>query len=367
MILSKQLGLLTDLMYREAGEGEQEQMKPIAAFPMRTGATLLVFLTLFVGCTTVKEEVRPKEEARPQQPLAPRIYVANESSNSVTVIDLASLNVIATVNSLNHSTHDLSISRDGKILFATNLASGKVSVIDTERLETVASISTGSRAHVVTLTNDNRHAWVANIADDNISIVDTETLRILGTVPVGKGPTGLAFSRDGRFAFVSNQGDKAVEILDVASHQVVKTIPVGNNPHFLVLGPDGRIWGTNTGDDDIFVIDPVTLEKIATYQVGSEPQQIAFGFKGIRGPNAYVTVSGMNKVVVLNADLKSMRVLEQIDVGQRPNGIWANPEGTRLYVVHESSNDLRVIDTGTSEVIGSVPVGRKPIRVIVSR
>jgi YVTN family beta-propeller protein len=50
-----------------------------------------------------------------------------------------------------------------------------------------------------------------------------------------------------------------------------------------------------------------------------------------------------------------------------PDGIAANREGTRVYVTHEVSNDLRVIDTGMSQLIATVPVGRKPIRVVVSR
>jgi YVTN family beta-propeller protein len=207
----------------------------------------------------------------------------------------------------------------------------------------VASIATGDRAHVVTLTNDNRQAWVANIGDNTISIVDTTTFRILGTIAVGKGPTGLTFSRDGRFAYVSNQGDKTVEVIDTASHRVLKAIPVGTNPHFLVLGPDGRIWGTNTGGTDIYIIDPAAQDKIASINVGPGPQQIAFGYKGLQGPNAYVTVAGLNRVVVVSADPRNLRILEQIDVGQRPNGISGNREGTRLFVVHEVSNDLKVI------------------------
>lgn len=326
------------------------------------GEVLLIAVLLLASCATIEK----KEEAQ-QQALTPRIYVANESSNSVTVIDLATLKVIATVDTLNHSTHDLSVSRDGKWVFATNLASGRISVIDAEKLETVASVYTGNRAHVVTLTNDNRQAWIANIGENDVSVLDTQTLRVVGTIPVGKGPTGLTFSRDGRFAFVSNGGDKTVAVVETASHRVLKTIPVGNNPHFLVLGPDGRIWGTNTGDSDIFIIDPVTFEKVGDFKVGAEPQQIAFGYKGTVGPNAYVTVSSLNKVIMLSSDPKNLKVLGQIDVGQRPNGIWSNPDGTRLYVVHETSNDLRVIDTGTNEVIGTVPVGRKPIRVVVSR
>jgi YVTN family beta-propeller protein len=323
----------------------------------KRAAALVLALGLVAGCA----EMQVKEE---EAAARARVFVANESSNSVTVVDGDSFQVVATVDARNHATHDLAVSRDGRWLFATNLASGRLSAINTRALETVASIATGDRAHVVTLTNDNRQAWVANIGDNTISIVDTTTFRILGTIAVGKGPTGLTFSRDGRFAYVSNQGDKTVEVIDTASHRVLKAIPVGTNPHFLVLGPDGRIWGTNTGGTDIYVIDPATQDKVGAINVGPAPQQIAFGFKGLQGPNAYVTVAGLNRVVVVSADPSNLRILEQIDVGQRPNGISNNREGTRLFVVHENSNDLKVIDTGSSSVLATVPVGRKPIRVV---
>lgn len=326
------------------------------------GGYLAFSLSVLVGCAQLAELQKEKVE----QPKS-RIYVANESSNSVTVIDAVTFKVIGTVDAKNESTHDLSLSRDGKWLFATNLASGRLSVIDTDVLETIVSIPTGGRCHVVTLTNDNRHAWVANIADDNVSIVDTVTYRILGTIPVGKGPTGLTFSRDGRFAYVSNQGDKTVAVVDTVTQAVVKRIPVGTNPHFLVLGPDGRIWGCNSGANDIYVIDTASQDIVGSFQIGPAPQQIAFGYKGLTGPLAYVTVAGFNKVLVLGGDATRLRVLEEIDVGDAPNGIWANPQGTRMFVVHEKSSDLRVIDTGTSRVIATVPVGKKPIRVVVSR
>jgi len=334
--------------------------EPMHAMPISrsTGLALVAAaLATLSGCT----EMQGKEA---EEPAHSRVYVANESSNSVTVIDGDSFQVVGTVDARNHATHDLAVSRDGRWLFATNLASGRLSAINTKAMETVASIATGDRAHVVTLTNDNRQAWVANIGENTISVVDTTTFRILGTIAVGKGPTGLTFSRDGRFAYVSNQGDKTVEVIDTASHRVLKAIPVGTNPHFLVLGPDGRIWGTNTGGTDIYVIDPATQDKIASINVGPAPQQIAFGFKGLQGPNAYVTVAGLNRLVVLSADPSNLRILEQIDVGQRPNGISGNREGTRLFVVHEVSNDLKVVDTGSSAVLATVPVGRKPIRVV---
>lgn len=296
-----------------------------------------------------------------------RIYVANESSNDVSVIDATTFQSVGTIPALNHSTHDLAVSRDGRRLYATNLASGRVSVIDTARKETIASIYTGERCHVVALSNDDSQLWVANIGENTISIIDTVTFRILGTIAVGKGPTGLTFSHDGRFAFVSSQGEKTVGVIDTTTHQVVKTIPVGANPHFLVVSRDGHVWGVNTGQNDIYVLDPESHEKVGTFTVGDKPQQIAFAYKGTAGPLAYVTVGSQTKVIGLGGDPKELKVVDEIAVGEGPNGIWSNPEGTRLFVAHDKGNEIRVIDTGTGQTLATVPVGRKPIRVVVSR
>lgn len=325
---------------------------------------LPLFLTLS-GCL-VRDEWRPPTSNEP--PSVPsRIFVANESSNDVSVIDATTYQPVSTIPAKNHSTHDLAVTRDGRRLFATNLASGRVSVIDTVKNDVIASIYTGERSHVVALTNDNTQVWVANIGENSISIVDTTNYRILGTIPVPKGPTGLTFSHDGRFAYVSSQGEKVVSVVDTATHQVIKTIPVGANPHFLVVSRSGHIWGVNTGENDIYVLDPESHEKIGTFVVGDKPQQIAFGYKGTTGPLAYVTVGSQNKVVGLGGDPKNLKVVDEIPVGEGPNGIWSNPEGTRLFVAHDKGNELRVIDTGTGQTLATVPVGRKPIRVVVSR
>ena len=297
----------------------------------------------------------------------PRIYVANESSNDISVIDATSFEPVGTIAALNHSTHDLAISRDGRRLYATNLASGRVSVIDAAKRETIASIYTGERCHVVALSNDDSQLWVANIGDNSISIVDTTTFRILGTIPVSKGPTGLAFSHDGRYAFFSSQGEKTVGVIDTASHQVIKTIPVGANPHFLVVSRSGFVWGVNTGENDVYVLDSENHEKVGAFTVGDKPQQIAFAYKGTQGPIAYVTVGSLNKVIGLSGDPQNLKVVDEIAVGEGPNGIWSNPEGTRLFVAHDKGNEIRVIDTGTGQTLATVPVGRKPIRVVVSR
>ena len=330
----------------------------------------LPFAWSVLGAIVLNGYVAGCAEAPPAQNVMPprdptRIYVANEGSNTVSVIDGDTFQPVAEIQSLNYATHDLALTRDGRKLFATNLASGAVSVIDTTSLQTVASIYTGKRSHVVALTNDGKHAWVANIADGTISIVETIGYRVLGTIPVPQA-MGITFSQDGQFAYVSSM-NKTVSVVDVATHLVVESIPVGANPHFLVLAPNGYIWGTNTGQNDIFVIDPKENKVVGTLEVGPAPQQITFGYKGTTGPLAYISVGGLNKVVTTLADPNNLKIRDQIEVGEEPNGIWANPAGSLVYVAHSKSNDLRVIDTATSQIISTVPLGRKPIRVMVSR
>jgi YVTN family beta-propeller protein len=331
-------------------------VSPVASFKLWP----ILLAGLIVGCAetpSVSNVMPPRDSTR--------IYVANEGSNTVSVIDGDTFKPVGEIESLNYATHDLALTRDGRKLFATNLASGAVSVIETPTLQTVASIYTGKRSHVVAITNDGKHAWVANIADGTVSIVETVGYRVLGVIPVPQA-MGITFSQDGQFAYVSSM-NKTVSVVDVAAHQIIETIPVGTNPHFLVLAPNGYIWGTNTGQNDVFVIDPKENKVVGTLEVGQAPQQITFGYKGTTGPLAYISVGGLNKVVTTLADPKNLKIRDQIEVGEEPNGIWSNPVGSLVYVAHSKSNDLRVIDTATSQVLATVPLGRKPIRVVVSR
>jgi hypothetical protein len=76
-------------------------------------------------------------------------------------------------------------------------------------------------------------------------------------------------------------------------------------------------------------------------KVGPAPQQIAFGYKGLSGPNAYITVGGLNKVLVVGGEPSNMRILEEIPVGDRPTG--SGP--TRKAPASSSSTKARTIST----------------------
>jgi len=50
----------------------------------------------------------------------------------------------------------------------------------------------------------------------------------------------------------------------------------------------------------------------------------------------------------------------------KPSGVSASPEGGRVYVSLQGSDELAVSDTGTHRVINKVSVGLKPVGIAVS-
>jgi YVTN family beta-propeller protein len=297
-------------------------------------------------------------------PAAPRIFVGNEYDASVTVLDARTYRFVGTIVAANPPSSRPWRSVEGPRIVSTTLVGGRLSVIDTTAMEVVASVPAQAAPDAIALTNDGQQVWIANSAENSISILDLRRLRVLGTIATGTGPSGIAFSRDGRVAYVSHVGDHSVAVIELGSHRVVRRLKVGPDPQFLVRAPDGRIWGCNTGGDDVFIIDPESEGVARAVRVGSGPRQIAFGpHPGEPQPAAYVTVSNANKVSVI----AGTRIVTDIPVGEGPGGIWADPTDTRVFVVHQGSNDLRVIDTVTAQVVAQVPVGWKPTWVFVSR
>ena len=156
-------------------------------------------------------------------------------------------------------------------------------------------------------------------------------------------------------------------MIDTSDHRVVRSIPVGKLPHYIIVSPDGRyLWGGNTGGTEVYVIDTATNERVGWIEVGAKPQHIAFAMRGMFGPFAYVAVEDADEVVVIETRPGELKVVDRIKVGQKPSGMTASPEGGRIYVSVQGSDELQVIDTGTHRVIGRVPVGIKPVGAAAS-
>jgi len=74
---------------------------------------------------------------------------------------------------------------------------------------------------------------------------------------------------------------------------------------------------------------------------------------------------GSDDVAVI--DRGRNEVLGYIPVGKRPWGIAVTPDGRRLFTANGASDDVSVIDTEGRKVIATIPVGSRPWGLAVGR
>ncbi len=65
-------------------------------------------------------------------------------------------------------------------------------------------------------------------------------------------------------------------------------------------------------------------------------------------------------------DTATNTVTATVNVGNYPYGVAVSPDGKRVYVTNELSNNVSVIDTATNTVTDTVNVGNYPYGVAVS-
>jgi YVTN family beta-propeller protein len=291
-----------------------------------------------------------------------KVYVANMESHTISVIDGASLKPVATIEARGQNPHDLFLAPGGHRLFATNMGSGTVTVVDTSTDQVLGTIETGKITHSIAITPDGKELWVNAGGEDHIPIVSTADLKVIGRVPLGEpiAPGHIWFSPNGRTAWVTSPKFGQVLVVDVAGRRVSEKIPVGKGPTFIQVTGDGQeVWGTNTGESSIYVIDADT-RRATKLEIGKTPQHLTF-----IGDKVYVTLGGQDQVAVLDRAARS--VVSRIQVGLKPHGIWPSADGKRLYVAREDGDTLAVVDVAAGRVIRTVPVGKRPIAVVVAR
>jgi YVTN family beta-propeller protein len=143
---------------------------------------------------------------------------------------------------------------DGRVL-VVNTPNDTLDVIDVASLAVVASVDVGIDPVGIALRPDGREAWVANHVSDSVSVVDidplsTTYLQVVATVqdldPVTKAtrfdePVGIAFASDAK-AYVALSSENTVAIVDVATRQVTNRLSItAQDPRALTVR-NGRLY-----------------------------------------------------------------------------------------------------------------------------
>jgi len=179
-----------------------------------------------------------------------RLYVAENLSNKVAVVDLSSRQVITKIE-VGEYPYDCEISRDGKRLYVSNWGSRTLAVIDPVSNKVIGNIQTGDHPNDIELTRDGRTLYVANANSNTVSVVDTAQMKEIEAIstalhpksPAGSTPNAVALSPDEKTLYIANADNNDVAVVDVAKRamsEVEGFIPTGWYPTSIRVSKDGR-------------------------------------------------------------------------------------------------------------------------------
>ena len=301
-----------------------------------------------------------------------RVYAANQTSNTVSVIDPSS-NTLLGVIRLGDPVpgalqplyrgqllvHGLGFSPDGKTLAVVSIASNSVTLIETATNRVKKVVYVGRSPHEAFFTPDGSELWVTVRGEDYVSVIDPVQMKETRRIQLANGPGMTMFGPDGKYGFVCSSFTAELAVIEVASHQVIKRVPQASPfcPNIAVSPENDEIWITlkDVGKVQIYSATP-SFEQTALLDTGPITNHVNF-VNNRNGKFAYVTIGGLGVVKVFRRGAVP-QLVATIPVGELPHGIWPSADGSRVYVALENGVQAVVIDTLNNKVVANVPIGQ---------
>src|SRR5438309_7276922 len=312
--------------------------------------------------------------ARPDIPISShdRVYAADQTSNTVSVIDPAENELLGVIKlgdtvpgalsplyKAQLLVHGLGYSPDAKTLAVVSVASNSVTLVDTATNKVRGGVYVGRSPHEAFFTPNGRALWVTVRGENYVSVTDPARMKEIYRIEVANGPGMTMFGPDGKYAFVCSSFTPELAVIDVASRKIIKRLPQVSpfSPNIAVTPENDEVWITlkDVGKVQIYSAKPPFDQK-AVLDTGPITNHVNFA-NNRNGKFAYVTVGGANEVKAFRRGT-TPELVATIPVGELPHGIWPSGDGSRVYVALENGEHCVAIDTVTNKVIATIPIGQ---------
>lgn len=311
-----------------------------------------------------------------------RIYVTNEVSGDLSIIDSATMSVVANVP-LGKRPRGIHASRDGKLIYVAlsgspiagpgvdesklpppDKSADGIGVFDVAVNKVVKMLPGGSDPEEFDLSLDGKLIYVSNEDAAGVSIVDLESGKIAATLPTGEEPEGVKVSPDGKHVLVTSEDAGTVAVIDAAAQKVLHTLKIGRRPRTIAFMPDNaRVWVNAENDGTVILADALKKEILQTVQLG-EAGKVKPMCVVLSGDAKKLYVSTGRGKMVFIVDTATAKIEGSIEVGQRPWGMTLSPDGKTIFTANGPSNDLSVVDLATKTVTKKIALTGSPWGVI---
>jgi len=247
------------------------------------------------------------------------VYVTNEYSNNVTIVNVTRN---AAIGSVDVGTWPQSALYDGLnkevyVANSNNVGQGTVTVISGTTV--VTNITTGTSAQDLAI-GPNGTLYVSNTFSNNISVINVTTNTVQSTISGGglNWPTGEALDPYTGLVYVANYASGTSGTVTVLNGTSAIAVigGLGSYPqHITFDSANGYFYVTNEYSGNVSMINPATNTVIGSITVGGVPWGITCDAK-----TGNVFVADENSSAILMKVISGAKVVSTIRVANAPAG-----------------------------------------------
>jgi YVTN family beta-propeller protein len=236
-----------------------------------------------------------------------KVWFTAEGAKAIARFDPATSHIDWIMGTGQNRTHMLYVTSDEKRIYTTNVSSGTVTILELVALpplgpppgmgsrsgvgaaptpptaqprmdwtESVVAVGKGDEGFDV--SPDGAELWTANAQDGSLSVLDPATKQVTTTIDAKiLASNRLKFTPDGKLVFISSLRGPDLVIYDRASRKEYKRVAVGHGAAGILIDPAGRYaFVACTPDNYLAVVDLKTLAVVDHIDVGPEPDGLAW-------------------------------------------------------------------------------------------
>jgi DNA-binding beta-propeller fold protein YncE len=309
-----------------------------------------------------------------------KIYVLNQSSGTVDVLDGSSNSIVATVPVSSSISH-LAVNESTNKIYVVDPFAGSLSVIDGTSNTVTGTVTFSVRIGVLAinpLTNKiyvttSRSAVnvITGITNSTVSVVDGATNNILADVPIVPFATALAVNTATNRIYVGGQPQNSIsiEVIDGSTNSVITGTGDPNNGvgifGFAVNKTTNTIYAASSAE--ILVLNGAsnTFINNSTLSIVHFSNTLALAVNEVTN-ETYFAVSPSSLSVVGQFNFFNPPDVSSLLIGDGPIDVAINQATNRIYVPASQGNILTVIDGRDHSILTSLSTGSFPVAVAVN-
>jgi YVTN family beta-propeller protein len=257
-----------------------------------------------------------------------RLYVSH--ATKVIVIDIDK-DAVAGEIAPALGVHGIAIASDLGRGFVSNGRESTVSVVDLKTLQIVATVKTGENPDAILYEPVHKEVYAFNGRGRSATVFDAKTGEVRATIPLPGKPEFAVFDEKAGRIYNNIEDTSQLVAIDSATHAVVATWPIapGEEASGLALDPETHRLFVGCSNNLMLMVDATTGKVLASVPIGSGVDANAFdpgtGLAFASSSDGTLTVArpeGKDKLVVV----------QTLSTPKRSRTMTLDPKTHRLYV-----------------------------------